>query len=312
MMTAQFAAQAQVIEYITNADGSIYTYYANGDDITFAGYTGPGGEVTIPSVIAGMPVTSIGGYAFYECTNLASVIIPSPVFSIGDSAFEYCISLTNVIIPDSVTIIGGLAFDQCYALSSIKIPRSVTIIGEYAFSSCWNLTDIIISNGVTSIDEVAFGACGMSSITIPSSVTSIGWAAFASCPNLTSVYFLGNAPAADSSTFDYDTNLTTYYLPGSKGWSRTFWAFPYPTGPPAVLWNPIGASGDAIFSIQNGQFGLSFTGPVNLTVRLEACSNLSNPSWKPLATNTLTSGLFSFSEPLQTNAAGRFYRISFP
>ena len=36
-------------------------------------------------------VTSIGKYAFYNCTSLTSVTIPNSVTSIAESAFEGCI-----------------------------------------------------------------------------------------------------------------------------------------------------------------------------------------------------------------------------
>jgi len=41
-------------------------------------------------------VTSIGDYAFGDCTSLASVTIPDSVTSIGDGAFDYCESLASV------------------------------------------------------------------------------------------------------------------------------------------------------------------------------------------------------------------------
>ena len=41
-----------------------FTYTANNGQITITGYTGSGGAVTIPGTIDGLPVTSIGGYAF--------------------------------------------------------------------------------------------------------------------------------------------------------------------------------------------------------------------------------------------------------
>ena len=37
-----------------------YTYTTNNGTITITGYTGPGGAVTIPGTINGLPVTSIG------------------------------------------------------------------------------------------------------------------------------------------------------------------------------------------------------------------------------------------------------------
>jgi len=77
--------------------------------------------------------TSIGDWAFRNCSSLTSITIPSSVTSIGDEAFYDCSSLTSITIPDSVTSIGEHAFHHCSSLASITIPSSVTSIGGYAF-----------------------------------------------------------------------------------------------------------------------------------------------------------------------------------
>ena len=41
-----------------------FDYTTQNGTITITGYTGPGGAVAIPATINGLPVTSIGGYAF--------------------------------------------------------------------------------------------------------------------------------------------------------------------------------------------------------------------------------------------------------
>ena len=51
--------------------------------------------------------TSIGDYAFEDCTKLTSIEIPDSVTDIGYEAFQSCTNLTSVTIPDSVTSIGG-------------------------------------------------------------------------------------------------------------------------------------------------------------------------------------------------------------
>ena len=57
--------------------------------------------------------TSIGNYAFYNCSGLTSVTIPNSVTSIGNYAFYNCIGLTSVTICNSVTSIGHDAFRDC-------------------------------------------------------------------------------------------------------------------------------------------------------------------------------------------------------
>jgi hypothetical protein len=82
-----------------------FTYTTTNGSITIMGYTGPGGAVTIPSTLNGLPVSSSGDYAFWG-QALTSVTIPNSVTFIGDWAFGLCLSLTNVTIPNSLTSIG--------------------------------------------------------------------------------------------------------------------------------------------------------------------------------------------------------------
>ena len=122
----------------------------------------------IKSVTIGSNVTSIGDYAFYNCSGLTSITIPDSVKSIGDYAFYGCSGLTSVTIGDSVTSIGYSAFSGCSGLTSVTIGDSVTSIGYSAFSGCSGLTSVTIGEGVTSIGSSAFSGCsGLKSITIP-------------------------------------------------------------------------------------------------------------------------------------------------
>jgi hypothetical protein len=115
------------------------TFTTNNGAITITGYAGPGGAVTIPDTINGLPVTSIGDFAFY---NLAP---HSP---------------TIVTIPDSVTNIGNYAFDLCTALSSVTLGNGLTTIGEGAFAGCPDLTGIAIPSNVLFLGDGAFAYCG--------------------------------------------------------------------------------------------------------------------------------------------------------
>ena len=64
-------------------------------------------------------ITSIGNYAFYDCSSLISVTIGNGVTSIGNYAFYGCSSLTSITIPNSVTSIGMHTFDGCTSLTSV-------------------------------------------------------------------------------------------------------------------------------------------------------------------------------------------------
>ena len=142
----------------------------------------------LTSVTIGNSVTSIGDSAFYQCSGLTSVTIGSSVTSIGDSAFYKCSGLTSVTIPDSVTSIGDSAFYYCSGLTSVTIGNSVTSIGNDAFFYCYRLKEITIPDSVTSIGNQAFWCCsGLTSVTIGNSVTSIGHSAFYKCAKLSKV-----------------------------------------------------------------------------------------------------------------------------
>ena len=146
------------------------------------------------------------------CVN---TIIPEGVTTIGEYAFKDCSSLTSITIPDSVTTIGKCAFYNCSSLTSIVIPKGVTSIGEHTFWGCKSLTSIAIPESVTSIGNFAFQYCSsLTSITIPSSVTSIGGDVFWDCS--CAIHFAHKKPL-----FGYPEGFSKDCLKGFKG--KAFW-----------------------------------------------------------------------------------------
>ena len=189
--------------------------------------------VTIPE-----SVTSIGEYAFYECSVLTSVIIPNGITSIGNYAFQSCSSLTSVAIPNSVTSINDFAFFDCNELTSITIPESVTYIGSNAFyGTPWfnnqpdglvyinkvayhykgtmpEGTEIVIREGCLAIAGMAFLSCnGLTGIVIPESVTKIGDDAFRGCKSLTSITIPNSVTSIGSYAFSGCSGLTSIAIP---------------------------------------------------------------------------------------------------
>jgi len=67
---------------------SDFTFDASTGTIT--GYTGPGGEVIIPTFIGGVPVITIGNDAFDDCHSITRIKIPDSVMTIEPDAFKNC------------------------------------------------------------------------------------------------------------------------------------------------------------------------------------------------------------------------------
>ena len=161
-------------------------------------------------------VTSIGEYAFYNCSGLISVTIPESVTSIEEAAFRDCTGLTSVTIGNSVTSIEEDAFRGCSSLTSITIPNSVQSIGEDAFLECTGLTSVTIGNSVTSIGQMAFHSCSsLTSVTIPESVTSIGHNAFSGCSSLTSITIPNSVTDIGHYAFSGCSSLTSVTIGSS-------------------------------------------------------------------------------------------------
>jgi hypothetical protein len=225
---------------------------------------------------------------------LASVTIGNGVTNIDTYAFINCTSLTNVLFGNHVISIGNLAFCQCYDLASVTFPSSLKSLGLAAFLSCSSLTNVTFGSGVT----------------------NIGTSAFSGCPNLQQAYFLGNAPTVNGSAGSADTSVFSgesgivYHASDTSGWDATFGGWPTAAGSYQSKPQILGSGGG--LGVRNNKFQFAFSWANNTAVVVEACTNLSNPIWQPVQTNTLTGGSAVFNDPQWANYPGRFYRLRSP
>ena len=170
----------------------------------------------IKSVVFSGSITSIGDYAFYNCTNLRNITIPDSVISIGSYAFCYCTGFTSVKIPGSVTSMGSYAFAACTNLTSVIISNGLTSINDGAFYSCIKLTNVNMPDSVSSIGNSSFRDCeNLYSINLPKGLSSIGKFAFKDCFELNTIKIPRGVTNIKDQTFSGCQSMHTVTLPDS-------------------------------------------------------------------------------------------------
>ena len=241
----------------------------------------PADSIRLASALADLLARSAGRWSALGCAaRLLPLLLLLTLPAVVQAQFNYT---TN---NGAITITGYTGPGGAVTIPSTITGRRVTHIGDRAFYEQTSLT----------------------SFTLPNTVTSIGGGAFADCSSLNGVYFQGNAPSAGS-VFYRSEKVTVYYLPGTTGWGPTF------DDRPTALWslpNPLIPNFGLRFGVQTNQFGFTISWATNVSVVVEACTDLSNPVWTRVSTNTLTGGSSYFSDPQWTNHPARFYRLRSP
>ncbi len=330
--------------------GHTFTYATSNGAVTILGYSGPGGAVSIPATIAGLPVTCIGAAAFQYLNSLTGVNIPNGIQTISSEAFFACAALATLTIPDSATYLGASAFMNCTSLTNLSIPGSVKVIADAAFAGCTNLVNVTLGEGIHQIGGGApgmfgtFAWCyGLTRVVIPDSITNIvngpagrggPLGAFAFCTGLTNVVVGKGLQFLGSGTFRFCSNLAGVYFRGdtpTPGYSMfgdfifqsadlatvyylpgtTGWASTY-AGRPTALWNPQMLTGNGNFGVQQGRFGFNIAGTPGIPIVVEASVNPAAGSWSSVHECTVTNGLIYFSDPGSADHSSCIYRIRSP
>ena len=152
-------AQAYASSEYTEGTYDVLKYKNYGDHIEISDCYRLATSVEIPSEISGVPVTSIGGWAFEHCSKLTSITIPDSITRIDKFAFNATPWFKAKQKENPLVIVSNILIDGTTCSGDVVIPASVASISAYAFCNCSGLTSVTIPNSVTSIGEYAFESC---------------------------------------------------------------------------------------------------------------------------------------------------------
>ena len=252
-----------------------WTWYINTDNTTatIKEFTGTTANITIPTTIEKDGTTytvtqlysgtsSDNGVFHNVISTLKSAIIPSTITTIGRYAFYNCSMMNSVTIGSGVTTINGSTFYGCYKLLEIINKSSLIVkvgsdrvqgnsvndwLGTYAKIVITNEsqtkyqvidnvkyyidnskdeyiavdvendpTSITINNSCTSIYKYAFTGCtSLTSVVIGDNVENVSDYSFKQCTNLTSVMFGGSVTNIGHFAFHECSKLTGVTLPST-------------------------------------------------------------------------------------------------
>ena len=246
---AAMGAEAAVIDNLK--------YSIENDHVVITGMTDLSLTLNIPAEIDGLPVTTIDYEAFRGKMNLVNVILPDSVTTVGGYAFYECENLKSVTAYGLETV-RRFGFCSCKSLEEVNIseklrhleynafymtklfyeardesPDGLFYIGNILVSAVTNdigdtvvvrpgttciagdafnsnrVRNAVLPEGLQIINSLAFSSCSrLETVNIPDSVEIVEDEAFRGCLNLRSVYLGSNTIVADKAfLYCYDVTI---------------------------------------------------------------------------------------------------------
>lgn len=188
--------------------------------IEIADYIGDDENVIIPDTINGLPVISVGKYAFNvnidedprfdRMCNILHITLPGTVIYLEEGAFCQCPRVESVDMPKELQTIGDRCFESAGYLKKLDIPKGVTTIGERAFYNCRSLKSISFSAGIKYLPYRSLASLALDELVLPETLEEIDTAAFATTSVSSSVYFPDSVKYIAEDAFSFFTDISIY------------------------------------------------------------------------------------------------------
>lgn len=165
-------------------------------------------NVTLPSTME-----EIGSYAFYSCKELPAAELDHMPYltTIGNYAYQDCTALASIKLPASLTSMKA-SFRNCTSLAAVTVPASVKTI-DGTFGGCTALENVVLAEGLESITGEAFSRTKLSTIDLPSTVKEVGKGAFYSCQSLTGLELPAGLTTIGNQAFMFCSKLAGITVP---------------------------------------------------------------------------------------------------
>lgn len=205
------------LEFELNEDGVSYSVSGCDENAT--------GEIVIPDMYNGLPVTRIGECGL-EYNNASSITIGENVTVLDRYALSNSFNLTTLSIPDSVVSIESNAIKECVELSTLIIGTGLKNLADAGISECSKLTSIEVdekNEDFYDIDGVLFRTKDArlfkypegktdTEYTIPEGTKEIGWCAIRGCKSLESITIPEGVTRIGMYAFE-DSRVTSLTIP---------------------------------------------------------------------------------------------------
>jgi len=202
-------------------------------------------------------IKNVGGYAFYNCTNLQSISIPESVTNIGSGAFSGCTKLTNIKLPSKLETIYMGAFSGCTGLTSMLIPEKVSEISMWAFTECPNLKNISFNGDAPSVYAATAG-------------WESEWGDWVETPS-------------------FEKDVTLLYISGKKGWTSPTWeGYKTSTGGGGTVTN----AAAPVITLQPSDIIVSGSDKATLEVSASVSNGTLSYQWYRNTTNSTSGSTF--------------------
>ena len=305
-MTNSISAGTHVIKWVYAKDSSSFS----GDDcgrldevvlevIEMALGVNPASTNFTPAAWSGRTIAVTGNVSWAATTNAAWLAVTGGASGSSNGTVTFSVAAnpgTSARTGGVVVAGGGISRTCTVVQAGIPAQRIIELGGNIIFG---NVVTGRTKTATLTIANSGNAALTVTSISYPSGFAG-AWSGSIAASNSTNVTvtFSPVAVATYGGTITVNSDKTS----GTNTISVS--------GNGTIL--RLEAQDDASFGVVSNRFGFNVNWISGRVVVVDACTNLNNPVWTPLQTNTLGANPVYFGDSKWTNYIGRFYRIRAP